>query len=144
MRKFIVIAVALVVVSIPTVAGAEQVRSHVVLFPLGLIKSDGTVSYFFPGFVVSAVSAERLKARCMSGRKVEVFRDEAGGDQRVGADRTNRFGEFNGARIWDLDQVPGDYYAKVKDKVIPRGKHKGKLRCLAARSVMVTVQAPHF
>ena len=143
MRKFIVIAVALVVVSIPTVAGAEQVRSQVVLFPLGLIKADGTVSYLFPGFV-SAVSAESLKARCMSGRKVEVFRDEAGGDQRVGTDRTNFLGEFNGARIWDLDQVPGDYYAKVKDKVIPRGKHKGKLRCLAAHSDTVTVQAPHL
>ena len=41
-------------------------------------------------------------------------------------------------------RIAGDYYAKVKDKVIPRGKHKGKLRCLAAHSDTVTVQAPHL
>src|SRR5262245_19427328 len=116
MRKFIVVAVALVAVSIPTLAGAEQVRSQVVLIPFGLIKADGTVSYLFPGIV----GAEGLRFSCMSGRKVEVFRDQAGGDQRVGTARTNILGEFNGARIWDLDQIAGDYYAKVKDKVIPR------------------------
>ena len=135
------LALALVAALLPSVAAGERVDSHIILDAVGVIDRAGNVEYFFGG----ALTAQGLKFKCMRDRKVDLFRDEPNGpDRRIGSDRTDFLGGFIAARVRNLDDVPGAYYAEVKGKVIRKADGNGELRCLPDRSRPITVQLPTF
>jgi len=77
------------------------------------------------------------KNACLKNRKVTIIREQ--GDQEVGSDRTNGDGHY----VVDIDGFvqPGDYYAKVKKKVLKRN-NEHKHICKKATSDTASV-GPH-
>jgi hypothetical protein len=137
-RKLAVVAMVLALVALtPAAADAKRVKSRVFLFPFGIIEPSGTITYLFEG----SVGVQGRHFECADHRRVRVFRDEpAGDDTLIGSDRTTLFGTFLAAQVTDLDEVPGDYYAKLHKKKV---KTKSRtLRCTGDRSRTVTVYPP--
>ncbi len=110
------------------------------LAPFGIIEPSGAITYLFGGGVNTRGP---LYFKCEAHRRVRVFRDEpVGDDTLIGSDRTDFLGGFLAAQVTDLDEVPGDYYAKLHKKKV---KAKSRtLRCAGDRSRTVTVYPPNI
>jgi hypothetical protein len=74
------------------------------------------------------------KKKCRKDRTVKVFR--AQGDQQIGLDKTNNQGHY----VVEVggEASPGDYFAKLKKKVLRKNK-KHKHICKKATSPTITV-----
>ena len=71
-----------------------------------------------------------MKDACLRNRRVSLFREQDGADQRYGTDMTNRSGKFD----IDASLLAGMYYVKVKARDLdPSGDHDHM--CLAAQSI---------
>jgi hypothetical protein len=137
--KLALVAIGLTLIALtpPAAADAKRIKSRIAFAPFGFIEPSGGVKYYFSG----QVAAQGFRFKCMEHRRVRVFRDEPSGDDTlIGSDRSNFLGAFLAAVVTDLDQVPGDYYATMKQKKVRTPS--GKLRCTGDRTQTVTVRAP--
>jgi hypothetical protein len=162
MRKFLWMALAMVLIAALPAAGAQaktktkQISTGIFLDVAGLIDRNGGVSYFWFG----GVSAK--KSTCLDGRNVTLFRVEPNGTASPIASSESDSGEFTDL-LGPLDAITGSYYAEIapkqvitetsKPKVVkPFNKgtvvgratraRRVKLNCLAARSSTIHVEVP--
>jgi hypothetical protein len=116
---------------IATGAGKKKVKTKVTISFQGSDYGDS-----FSGKVKAKKAKAKLKRKCRKGRKVTVVHRQAGGNERIGTDRSNRRGK------WALDAgglvEPGQYFAKAKKKKV-KAKGGGKAICKKRKSKPITV-----
>jgi hypothetical protein len=163
MRKFVSMAVAMVLVAALHAAGAQaktkQISTSIYLDVAGLIDRHGGVTYLWFG----DVSAKR--SACVDGRNVTLFRVEPNGTSTPVGSSTTFGREFANLLEGPLGAIRGSYYAEVAPKRVTtkqkmkqkKGQspvtpvtvsgggsraRKVKLNCLAARSSTIYVEVP--
>jgi hypothetical protein len=129
-RLAMYVAAAILVVG---AVGAGVVTAH-----KRKIKATVTIQWndneglYSPGDIFSGDVA--TKKKCRKDRTVNVFRDQ--GDQLIGTDETNNQGHYLVEVAGEAS--PGDYFAKVKKKVLRKNK-KHRHVCKKARSPAIAV-----
>jgi len=142
LRWPLVAIAAAAILAMAAPAQAKPVSTNIGFDVAGAIDNAGSVNYAFLGIMLPGVPQPRPgeMLACVLGRRLGVYRQLPGTDVRIGRTRIDD-SSFILVRPFASIVIPGRYYAFAPAHHASYGDQR--LNCLAARSAIVSVQAPH-